>query len=668
MKMPPESTPSQPLVPPETAVDWMRLSLLNDSGPVDPQATLKTALRPPGPGETPAETTPPTEFMPGYDILGEIGRGGMGVVYEAKHLGLNRRVALKMIRGGLRASGEERDRFLSEARTVARLMHPNIVQIYDVGVLDGMPYCALELVTGGSLESRLQHQPQPPREAAKLLAILARAMHGVHEQGIVHRDLKPANILLARKGEGRPAKTTSAPAPTQSQTPSGKSEWWDAPRLVAEERLADFIPKITDFGLAKRTESATQLTASGFIIGTPQYMAPEQASGKNRGIGPAADIHALGVILYEMLTGQLPYVGLTPLDIIMMVQSVEPVPPRHRVPTIPHDLEIICLKCLEKDPDRRYATSAALADDLERWLEERPIQARPVPLWERAVKWAKRSPLMACLMVVTAAVMVILAVSLGHLAAVNVTLSEATLREPSARQEAQERPRPVDTLHQNARGIQEQINARLLEDWLSEKRTEPISLTEKALLTQMLKRYEEVAHRSGSTPEQRLILCQTHARMGLIHFRLGDRIAAETALRRGLEQAVAMHRDDPRRLEVALTLADLNGYLGKFCLVTGRGPEAGQFFTARCAVLERAQDQQAGSGTVLLALARAQRDLGHWYWSEGRREEALRLKRQACEVFMRLQESQWASLLLVREIVDLQNDVVTSVRAMEHSK
>ncbi len=297
-------------------------------------------------------------YIGDYELLEELGRGGMGVVYKARQGKLRRLVALKMILAGEYAGERELARFRTEAEAVARLQHPNIVQIFEVGEHDGHPYFSLEFVDGGSLAQKLDGTPLPPQQAARLVETLARAMHAAHQAGVVHRDLKPANVLLTSDG----------------------------------------TPKITDFGLAKRLDGDAGQTQSGAIMGTPSYMAPEQASGKSKEIGPAADTYALGAILYECLTGRPPFKASTPLDTVLQVVSDEPVPPRKLQSKTPRDLDTICLKCLQKAPGKRYATAAALAEDLRRFQAQEPIQARPVGRLERGVKWAKRRPAVASLL------------------------------------------------------------------------------------------------------------------------------------------------------------------------------------------------------------------------------------------------------------------------------
>jgi serine/threonine protein kinase/tetratricopeptide (TPR) repeat protein len=311
--------------------------------------------------------------VPGYELLDELGRGGMGVVYKARQTKLQRLVALKMIRSGAQADESEVARFRAEAEAVARLQHPNIVQIYEVGEYEGQPYLSLEFVAGGTLARRLAKAPQNARTAAAVLETLARAMHVAHQSDIIHRDLKPANVLLA----GEP-----------------------------ELPLADCTPKITDFGLAKRLDKELGHSVTGQVMGTPSYMAPEQAQGKVRAIGPAADVYALGAMLYEMLTARPPFQAETVIDALLQVINHEPVPPRRLAPKVPRDLETICLKCLEKSPARRYDSALALADDLHRFLAGEPIRARPTGVWERGRKWARRRPVSAALVAVSALALV----------------------------------------------------------------------------------------------------------------------------------------------------------------------------------------------------------------------------------------------------------------------
>ncbi|AMV29646.1 Serine/threonine-protein kinase PknB [Gemmata sp. SH-PL17] len=359
------------------------------AGFVPPQANSSES----GPGREPSSVVPfgtgdTIDFVPpqipGYEVLNEVGRGGMGVVYKARQLNLNRTVALKMILSGIHAGPTERERFKREAESVAALQHSHIVQIFDIGEASGHPYLALEFVEGGSLAQHLSGAPWNDKRAAELIEILARAMQFAHAAGIVHRDLKPGNVLLNAEREA-----------TEGALVAGSA---------LRAACAGFVPKVTDFGLAKRlneTFGGDVGTRTGAVMGTPSYIAPEQAGGRTRDIGPAADVYALGAILYELLTGRPPFRGETPLETVLQVLHDDPVPPKRLHPLVPRDLETICLKCLSKQPIHRYASASELADDLRRFLNGEPILARPLSAWGRGAKWAKRHPSLAVLLSMT---------------------------------------------------------------------------------------------------------------------------------------------------------------------------------------------------------------------------------------------------------------------------
>ncbi len=374
----PDSSPADSPVLPSTTDDR------NATGPFhDPLATTPDSPPPADAGSAAPRQLP---VVPGYAIEAVLGRGGMGVVYRARHLALKRLVALKMILAGAHAGEHELARFLSEAEAVAHLQHPNIVQIHEIGEHDGLPFLSLEFCSGGSLAARLNGNPLAPEPAAQLVETLARAMHAAHQAQVVHRDLKPANVLL---------------------TPSDRA---DAVILPGAERPEAFEAKITDFGLAKRLDAEGEgQTQSGAIVGTASYMAPEQAAGKKE-VGPAADVYALGAILYEGLTGRPPFRTSNRWDTIQQVLNQEPAPPRQLNPKVPPDLETVCLACLRKEPGRRYADAAALAEDLRRYRAGEPILARPVGMVERSWKLVRRRPLVASL---TAAVVLVFVVGLA---------------------------------------------------------------------------------------------------------------------------------------------------------------------------------------------------------------------------------------------------------------
>ena len=290
-----------------------------------------------------------------YELINEIARGGMGVVFRARQVSLNRPVALKMILAGQLANEIDVKRFYIEAEAAANLDHPGIVPIYEVGQHEGQHYFSMGFVEGQSLAQRLADGPLASRQAAALLVKVAEAIEYAHRHGVVHRDLKPGNILLDRTGN----------------------------------------PRVSDFGLAKNIEGDSSLSASGQVMGTPSYMPPEQAGGNRGAVGPPADVYALGATLYCAVTGRPPFQAASVMDTLLQVLSADPVPPRSLNPAVERDIETICLKCLEKDPARRYISAAALAEDLRRYLDGEPIRARPVTGWERAIKWARRRPAIA---------------------------------------------------------------------------------------------------------------------------------------------------------------------------------------------------------------------------------------------------------------------------------
>jgi serine/threonine protein kinase/WD40 repeat protein len=384
----------------------------------------------------------------GYEILGELGRGGMGVVYKARQIALNRVVALKMILGGGHSDPERQRRFRIEAEAVARLQHPNIVQVYDYGVSKGCPFLAMEFVDGRTLARKAGGVPQPPRDAAQIMETLAAAIHHAHLHHLVHRDLKPSNIL----------------------------------------RSADGVLKITDFGLAKQlptdlgAASANDETATGELIGTPTYMAPEQVTGKRTPVGPATDIYALGVILYELLTGRTPFQGDGVLEVLEKIQGQEPLPPGRLQPGTPRDIETICLKCLRKDPGKRYATAAGLAEDLRRFLTDRPILARRASRREQFWRWCRRNPTIAGL---TGSVLLLLfLLAVGALVAAAMfkermhVAEAAEIRAQEERSKADESRRKADEERRKAEGnllrareAEDEGLQKLYQAYLSEART-----------------------------------------------------------------------------------------------------------------------------------------------------------------------------------------------------
>jgi serine/threonine protein kinase/WD40 repeat protein len=373
--------------------------------------------------------------LPGYEIVGQLGKGGRGVVFLARHKALKRLVAVKTIRAD-RDDTDMLARFRAEAEAVARLRHPNVVQVHTLEEHDGQLFLVLEYVEGGSLQRQLDGTPLTPILAASLVEHLAGALHAAHAAGVVHRDLKPGNVLLsAACGLAGPpeAGTPRPPAASQAaQSVGSPSREWpgtSAPAAASPVALAPggsatapaaassrgahatplalYVPKVTDFGLARRLDQEGH-TRTGAVMGTPSYMAPEQASG-SKDVGPAADIWALGAILYELLTGRPPFKGAMPTETLDLVQTQEPVPPRRLNPGAPRDLEVICLKCLHKEPATRYSSASEFADDLARWRKGEPIRARPVGPLERTSKWVRRHPALTGLLAATSLFLVVAA-------------------------------------------------------------------------------------------------------------------------------------------------------------------------------------------------------------------------------------------------------------------
>jgi len=446
------------------------LSSLFPSSPARPG--VSTA--PPQGGSTP-HVPSIHPLVPGYEVLEELGRGGMGVVYKARQVKLRRVVALKMILSGGHASTAELARFQTEAEAIARLQHPNIVQVHEVGEHDGRPFFSLEFCPDGSLDRKLDGTPWQPMEAARLVETLSRAMHAAHEKNVVHRDLKPGNVLLT----------------------------------------ADGTPKITDFGLAKKLEGepgalAPGVTQTGAILGTPSYMAPEQTGGRGKEIGPACDVYALGAILYELLTGRPPFRAATPLDTVLQVVNDEPVPLRRLQSRTPIDLETICHKCLHKEPGRRYATALELAEDLKRFQAGMPVLARPVGSVERSWRWCRRYPGVAAL---TATVVLFL------VATPVISLRYAVHLEAARTAAEREAEKARGALRLAMASLDAAVN-KITEN----KRLQDRGFFEmrKELLSAVLPHYEQLAALQGDDPDLEAERARAFGKLGTIHWWMED--------------------------------------------------------------------------------------------------------------------------------------------------
>ncbi|MGF1582155.1 MAG: protein kinase [Gemmataceae bacterium] len=458
-----------------------------------------------------------------HDILAELGRGGMGVVYKARELSLGRVVALKVILAGDHAGPHQTARFRAEAEAVAKLHHPNIVQIYGFGEHNGIPYFSLEFVDGGNLAQKVRGIPQPPQEAAELIECLARAIHTAHLEGLVHRDLKPANILLTSSGE----------------------------------------PKITDFGLVKRLEESELLTQTGSILGTPTYMAPEQALGHPKQVGPLADVYALGVMLYELLTGRPPFLGANTFDTIHQVRHAEPVALRQFQSKIPRDLETICLKCLQKDPTKRYGSALKLAEDVRRFLNDEPIEARPVGRAEQFWKWTKRSPRTALAIgVVLLAVIVTTGMGVWSYIQVQESARQARVAADEARSKLELLLAFLDDVY-----------VEVATEYLADQplRGDPL---QRKFLEKTAKVYEELAQVNSDDPKILRSTAQAHFRLGQIYRVLHQHDKAKSAYElaisiqnRLLEEAATPHPD------VRYELADCYNWYGELVKQNGQPME-----------------------------------------------------------------------------------------------
>jgi len=558
----PESLPTSPQLP------------ASDAPTMPPQSADKTQT---------LGASPPFEFgttapdLPGYEILGELGRGGMGVVYKARQIKLNRVVALKMILAGNYAAHADLIRFLAEAEAVAGLQHPNIVQLFETGQHGRLPYFTLEYIDGGTLSDKVREQPLPPREAATLVEQVARGVQFAHDKGLVHRDLKPDNVLMT----------------------------------------ADGTPKVADFGLAKRMEVQSGLTQTGAILGTPSYMAPEQADRKNNEIGPLADVYALGAMLYRLVAGRPPFQAATPLDTLVQVVGDEPVAPSQLQPKTPRDLETICLKCLQKEPSKRYASAKALADDLSRFLRGEPIVARPVGAAERALKWVKRNPMVTTL--VSAIIVSLLVGALISYLKYREASFERGRAEQALKSEADHR-RIAERARDRTRQALDAMTSTITGDSLSTQKE--ISDEQKKFLTQVLSYYQELADEKGEDEKSRLQTAQAAHRVGLIEYRLGHLSEAATAMRQACRAFEALVANFPQEPVHRQNLATNHHNLGLVLRDLGQETDAEKEIREALKVQEALAGERPDNASYRYDIAKSHNNLGGLLNGLNRREEA----------------------------------------------
>eukprot|EP00913_Durusdinium_trenchii_P035318 g33048.t1 len=455
-----------------------------------------------------------------YELLEEIGRGGMGVVYQAKQLKLDRLVALKMIRSGELATDDEVARFYAEAESAAKLDHPHIVPVYDVGEHGGQRFFSMGFVDGHSLSDQLRDGPLSPKEAARLVQTIAQAVHYAHQQGIVHRDLKPANVLIDQAGQ----------------------------------------PRITDFGLAKRIDDDQGMTQAGQVLGTPGYMPPEQANGDSNAVGPHSDVYSLGAVLYALLIGRPPFHAATVMETLDQVRNREPVALRQFNPAIDKDLETICLKCLEKEPQSRYSTAEQLSDELLRFLDGRPIIARPLSRPAKTWRWCKRKPVLASLSA-------LLLGAVGALIVGFVLLMASHRRETEARAEAEKSFRnqtaAVHTFFTHVSQSKELL-----------KGTPGTQKLRQQLLEQARNYYKEFVEQHANDESLRADLAKAHANLGFIEAVIGEKEKAVAALLLAIDIYQQLADDNPAIVKYRSELAEAYGNLGAVHRQTGQPEES----------------------------------------------------------------------------------------------
>jgi tetratricopeptide (TPR) repeat protein len=527
----------------------------------------------------------------GYEVLGELGRGGMGVVYLAHKIALNRRCALKMIHASANIAPAASARFRAEAETIARLRHPGIVQVYNVGDVRGLPYFELEYLSGGSLDRRLDGTPWSAANAAELVETLAHAIAEAHLQGVVHRDLKPANILLD----------------------------------------ADLRPKVADFGLAKLLDSGDGLTKTHTVIGSPSYMAPEQAEGNSRLVGPTTDVYALGAIFYELLTGRPPFRAATAVETLVQVRDVDAIPPSRFQPGLPRAAEIICLKCLEKVPARRYATAEALAEDLHRFRAGESILAHPAPPWEQAWRWTRRRPAVAAALAISAIALFVL---LGGGAYYN-----ARLRQEAAK------ARAAQVLAESQRNLALNAFDQLVYDLQERLRdTAATRAARRSLLDTAIKGLDKIAASTeGSAPD--LSRAVAHQKLGDIYRQIGRSREARRQLDSARQLAEKIAVSAPQDLAVAECLRDALAGLGAVSVQQQRYEEAKELLRRVVPLAEQIAQRDRYREGAQRGLIEAYLELGRAHGFNGERTAAEACYRKMHDLAERWVQEQPGNLL-----------------------